>query len=304
MITITIAIVAWALVVAFLALIAGTFEDLESDVGSQSNPNSQVQLAAQIGYVNRFFNKAISGEPPAYGVYCAVSAGIAWLLLSNGLAAILAIPIGAGVAAIVHVTLASTAHLGRASAQKRFEQPIYMDVFIKQLLPIATHGFVAVLSITTICYIQASVMPEGLQSVFPMPLLGLIWGITIGSIGSSVGDVHYGTEREFQDRPFGEGKRVTYHGKITRYAECGIRNQNDIVYFCAKHGGPVTGLVFGSILLFENWRSLLGLMIGMTPEAQVGWSIGIGVGIVIVLIVINYLLVGFARKKYGEFVGE
>ncbi len=31
------------------ALIAGIAEDLESDVGSQSNPNSQVQLAPQMG---------------------------------------------------------------------------------------------------------------------------------------------------------------------------------------------------------------------------------------------------------------
>ena len=38
-------------------------EDLESDVGSQSNPNSQVQLGPQMGNIHRYFNKAISGEP-------------------------------------------------------------------------------------------------------------------------------------------------------------------------------------------------------------------------------------------------
>jgi len=32
-----------------LATVAGASEDIESDVGSQSNPNSQVQLAAQVG---------------------------------------------------------------------------------------------------------------------------------------------------------------------------------------------------------------------------------------------------------------
>lgn len=94
MITITIAIIAWILLIAFIALIAGTFEDLESDVGSQSNPNSQVQLAAQVGYINRFFNKAISGEPPAYGLYCAVSAGIAVVFLGQGYSPILSDTVG------------------------------------------------------------------------------------------------------------------------------------------------------------------------------------------------------------------
>ena len=71
---------AWMLVIAFLAFLACTFEDLESDIGSQSNPNSQVQLAAQVGQVNRFFNKAISGEPLSNAMYCATAGTIAWLL--------------------------------------------------------------------------------------------------------------------------------------------------------------------------------------------------------------------------------
>ncbi|MEA3281141.1 MAG: tetrahydromethanopterin S-methyltransferase subunit E, partial [Euryarchaeota archaeon] len=54
------------------ATVAGCSEDLESDIGSQSNPNSQVQLAAQVGYPHRIFNKAISGEPPSNAMYCAV----------------------------------------------------------------------------------------------------------------------------------------------------------------------------------------------------------------------------------------
>ncbi|MGA9188838.1 MAG: tetrahydromethanopterin S-methyltransferase subunit E, partial [Methanosarcina sp.] len=47
------------------ATIAGASEDLESDIGSQSNPNSQVQLAPQMAYPHRIYNKAISGEPPS-----------------------------------------------------------------------------------------------------------------------------------------------------------------------------------------------------------------------------------------------
>ena len=53
-----------------VATIGGAAEDLESDIGSQSNPNSQVQLAPQMGHLHRMINKAASGEPVAYGVWC------------------------------------------------------------------------------------------------------------------------------------------------------------------------------------------------------------------------------------------
>ena len=36
-----------------VATIGGAAEDLESDIGSQSNPNSQVQLAPQMGHLHR-----------------------------------------------------------------------------------------------------------------------------------------------------------------------------------------------------------------------------------------------------------
>ncbi len=63
-----------------LATIAGAAEDTESDIGSQGDPNSQVQLAPQMGYIHRIFNKAIAGEPPAYGLWVALGAGLAWAL--------------------------------------------------------------------------------------------------------------------------------------------------------------------------------------------------------------------------------
>jgi tetrahydromethanopterin S-methyltransferase subunit E len=313
---------AWMLLIVFLALIACMFEDLESDTGSQSNPNSQVQLAPQVGQVHRFFNKAISGEAPAYAMYCTIAGVIAYVLLSKlepvygAKAAILAIPIGAVVGEAVHVIFSTTAHLGRTTAQKRFEQPIYLDVFYGHLLPIATHGFMATLCITAIAYIQSNLgtlsgLP-GLNHPFALPMLAFIWGITVGAIGSSTGDIHYGTEREFQDRPFGEGKRVVYHGKITRYADCGIRTQKDIVGFCAKYGGPCTGLTFGLIILFENWRTLVGMMVGKyLPDLQatagnMAATIGIVLGLVIgiALTVGNVVIVRWARKRYGPFVGE
>ena len=307
---------AWMLLIVFLALIACMFEDLESDTGSQSNPNSQVQLAPQVGQVHRFFNKAISGEAPSYAMYCTIAGVIAWVLLSKGVHPIMAIPIGTMVGEVVHVIFATTAHLGRTTAQKRFEQPIYLDVLYGHLLPIATHGFMATLCITAIAYIQSNLgtlsgLPE-LNHPFALPMLAFIWGITVGAIGSSTGDIHYGTEREFQDRPFGEGKRVVYHGKITRYAECGIRTQKDIVGFCVKYGGPCTGLTFGLIILFENWRTLVGMIAGnYLPDLQatagnMAATIGIVLGLMIgiALTVGNVVIVRWARKRYGPFVGE
>ncbi len=59
-----------------VATIGGAAEDLESDIGSQSNPNSQVQLAPQMGHLHRMINKAASGEPVAYGVWCGVAGSL------------------------------------------------------------------------------------------------------------------------------------------------------------------------------------------------------------------------------------
>ena len=63
------------------ATIAGAAEDLESDIGSQSNPNSQVQLAPQMGHLHRMINKAASGEPVSYGVWCGTAGAIAALAI-------------------------------------------------------------------------------------------------------------------------------------------------------------------------------------------------------------------------------
>jgi len=306
----------WTLVIVFLAFIACLFEDLESDVGSQSNPNSQVQLAPQVGRVHRFFNKAISGEPPAYAMYCTIAGVIAWVLLENGLHPFFAIPIGVLVGEVTHLVFSVTGHFGRIAGSKRFEQPIYLDVVYGHLLPIATHGFMAVLCIVSIAYIQSNIGTlsgiQGLDHPFALPLLAFVWGITVGAIGSSTGDIHYGTEREFQDRAFGEGRRVTFHGKITRYAECGIRTQKDIVSFCAKFGGPITGLTFGLIILFENWRLLVAMMLsGFLPEVAMEagdltaiYSIIIGALIGIAFLIGNVAIVRWARKRYGPFVGD
>ena len=66
-----------------VAIIAGIFEDLESDVASTSNPNSQVQLASEVGNLHKFFNRAISGEPLLVGTMATISGTVCYVLLSS-----------------------------------------------------------------------------------------------------------------------------------------------------------------------------------------------------------------------------
>ena len=274
-----------------LATIAGAAEDLESDVGSQSNPNSQVQLAAQMDFPHRIFNKAISGEPPAYGLWCATGATVASVLLAQNMSVIFAIAIGSLAGAILLGLFAVTAHMGRTASQKRFKQPIYMDMVIGHVPSIMAHGFIAVFCIVSFSYI----MFEILGHPFPLPLLAFLWGITAGAIGSSTGDVHYGAEREFQNQPFGSGLNAAQSGNIVRKAESGLRNGMDNVWACAKFGGPVTGLALGWTVFFDNWRSTV--FSGMNAVIA-------GLIIVLILILANRLVEVKARKAYGPYKDE
>lgn len=274
-----------------LATIAGAAEDLESDVGSQSNPNSQVQLAAQMDFPHRIFNKAISGEPPAYGLWCATGATVASVLLAQNMSVIFAIAIGSLAGAILLGLFAVTAHMGRTASQKRFKQPVYMDMVIGHVPSIMAHGFIAVFCIVSFSYI----MFEILGHPFPLPLLAFLWGITAGAIGSSTGDVHYGAEREFQNQPFGSGLNAAQSGNIVRKAESGLRNGMDNVWACAKFGGPVTGLALGWTVFFDNWRSTV--FSGMNAVIA-------GLIIVLILILANRLVEVKARKAYGPYKDE
>ena len=274
-----------------LATIAGAAEDLESDVGSQSNPNSQVQLAAQMDFPHRIFNKAISGEPPAYGLWCATGATVASVLLAQNMSVIFAIAIGSLAGAILLGLFAVTAHMGRTASQKRFKQPVYMDMVIGHVPSIMAHGFIAVFCIVSFSYI----MFEILGHPFPLPLLAFLWGVTAGAIGSSTGDVHYGAEREFQNQPFGSGLNAAQSGNIVRKAESGLRNGMDNVWACAKFGGPVTGLALGWTVFFDNWRSTV--FSGMNAVIA-------GLIIVLILILANRLVEVKARKAYGPYKDE
>lgn len=281
-----------------LATVAGASEDLESDVGSQSNPNSQVQLAAQVGHPHRIYNKAISGEPPSNALYAALAAVTASVLMSGyGMNAFFAIAIGAVVAAIFNGIYSVTAYMGRNTSQARFNQYVYLDVLRTHTTTIMAHAYITVFCVVTISYIMtAPWLP--IQHPFPMPLVAFIWGLAIGAIGSSTGDVHYGAEREFQAYPFGAGLNAANSGDIVTKAEAGLRSSIDNAWFCARFGGPVTGMAFGLTVFLDNWRTTV----------FDGWlAILAGVVIVVLFNIYNRILEIRSKKRYGpypEYAGD
>ncbi|RLE49403.1 MAG: tetrahydromethanopterin S-methyltransferase subunit E [Candidatus Methanomethylicota archaeon] len=293
-----------AIIVA-LAFIAGWFEDLESEIGSQSNPNSQVQLAPQMGVVHRFFNKAISGEPALYAFLGGTAGGL-FVVFWQGfhLHPLIALPLATGLTEVFHVTCAFNAHTSRIASASTYGHPLYMDVLLVHLPLIAAHGFMAVTAITALSYIfyTSIVMPlvpeiKGFIG-YPVviPALSLMLGITAGAIGSSTGDLHYGAEREFQHVPFGEGVPMKHYGYITVYAELGVRNSMDIVWFCAKLGGVMTGFTYGLILLLDNFRLLTGNLF-----ANVAINIVIGALVLAILFFLNRYIEVWSRKKFGPY---
>ena len=284
------------------ATIAGAAEDLESDTGSMSNPNSQVQLAPQMGNLHRMFNKAVSGEPVLWGTMVGIAGSISFVLIALHLPIIMAIAAGAAITALVHAVYSTTSHLGRIVGQSQFNQPLYLDVVTQHLGPIAGHGFIVTFSIVGLSYLMTLPI-QGLGHPFPLPLLAVLWGITIGAIGSSTGDVHYGAEREYQQYPFGGGIPVAIHGDITRKAELGARNNIDVVYFCAKFGGPVTGLCFGLIVFLSFWSTIVGGIVGTGNTALAVGTLILFV-ILILLIIINNRIEVFARNKYGPYIED
>ncbi len=272
-----------------LATIAGCIEDLESDVGSMSNPNSQVQLAPQMNYLHRIFNKAISGEPISNGLSAVTGGVITTVLLNAKFFPLTAIVIGAFIAALIYGIFATTAFAGRIASQSRFKQPLYMDIMRYTTPSIIGHNFIVCFCLVAIAYIQYAI----LGYPFTIPFLALIWGISVGAIGSSVGDVHYGGEREFQNREFGCGLNTALSGRIVRKAESGLRNSIDNVWFCAKYGGPATGIGLGLTVFFSSWPTTI---FGYTWKA-----ILVGAMILIVMIVINRLVEINVKNIYGPY---
>lgn len=273
------------------ATIAGAAEDLESDTGSMSNPNSQVQLAPQMGNLHRFFNKAVSGEAVAFGAWCGVAGAVAFVFIGMNLPVIMAIAIGSFVAALVHSAYSVTSYLGRIASQSQFNQPLYLDIIVSHLGPIAGHGFITTFGIVGLSYLMTLPIP-GFAHPFPLPLLAVLWGITIGAIGSSTGDNYYGAEAEYQHLPFGGGIPVASHGDITRKAGLGARNNIDIANICSRFGGPITGFAFGLIVFLSFWITIVFGPVG---------GIFAGIVIILILILLNGRIESFARNTYGPY---
>ena len=276
-----------------VATIGGAAEDIESDLGSQSNPNSQVQLAPQMGHLHRMINKAASGEPVAYGVWCGVAGSIAYVLMSYfDFYPIISLAMGSCVAAFVHAIYTITAHMGRIVGQSQFEQPLFMDVLMESLGPIVGHGFITTFCLVGVSYLMTIPLNGTPLHGFPLPLLAVLWGITLGAIGSSTGDVHYGTESEYQKFPFGGGTPVAIQGDIVTKAPLGAKNSIDVGNFCVKFGGPLTGFCFGLVVFFSFWNSVVfGLYGGLVVDFI----------IVVILVLMNDSLERSARKKYGPY---
>ncbi len=278
--------------VGALATIAGCLEDLESDVGSQSNPNSQVQLAPQMNFLHRIFNKAISGEPISNGMSAVTGGIVTTVLLDAKFYPLMSIVIGAFVAALVYGIFATTAYAGRVASQARFKQPLYMDIMRYTTPSIIGHNFIVNFCLVAIAYIQFVI----LGYPFSIPFLALIWGISVGAIGSSVGDVHYGGEREFQNREFGCGLNTALSGRIVRRAESGLRNSIDNVWFCAKFGGPATGIGLGLTVFLSSWPTTI---FGYTWTAII-----VGTAIVFLMVIVNRLIEYQVKNAYGPYKEE
>jgi tetrahydromethanopterin S-methyltransferase subunit E len=245
-----------------------------------------------MGYLHRIFNKAIAGEPPAYGLWCALGAGLAWAFMAMQINAVLAIVLGCVLAVFVQGVYSTTAYLGRTASLKKFGQPVFVDILKSMTTVTMAHAFVAIFCTVTLCYL----MNAALGHPFPLPLLGLLWGIALGAAGSAVGNPYYGKERQYQNQKFGAGVPIAQSGNIVRYAEAGERNSLDNGFFTAKLGGPASGVCFGLIVFLELWRTILFEKIGA------GWgAIIVGVLMILVFTIIDRYIEVWARKTYGPY---
>lgn len=293
-----------------LIILAAWLEDLETDAGSQSNPNSQVQLAPQVGHAHRIFNKAISGEPASHSFFGAIAG--TFFMVSWGtfhLHPVISLAIAGGFTVFFLATFAMVPFIARNTSHNVFGQPLYLDVLHAQLPIIVAYGFMCSTLYVTLAYLFYAVALSPLNIYigypFPIPIGAFMFGLMAGSIGSSVGDVHYGTERLFQHLTFGEGIAMKDYGNIDVKAELGYRTSADIDHFCAKLAGPLTGFCFALIILFDNLtcRLTLGLPLLTFGIPLVILSVIVGVIALILLFFANRIIEVWARKKFGPYEG-
>ncbi|RAP51056.1 MAG: tetrahydromethanopterin S-methyltransferase subunit E [Methanosphaera sp. SHI613] len=273
-----------------IAVIAGIFEDLESDVASTSNPNSQVQLAPQVGKLHKLFNRAISGEPLLVGCMSVIAGSLCYAFLSSNVNVLLAIFISSILATIVQTILSITSYMGRITSQSLYNQPLFMDMLYKHVPTMMAFAFVTLFSILMLSYVMVYLLVPSVN--LSLPIVTAFMGITLGSIGSAVGDIHYGAEKLYQNQEFGSGLPVSTSGNITRMSSMGSNNSIDVLHFCSKFAGPLTGLAFGVVIFLSFWT---------TTVFTVNYAFIVSIILVIIITVFNYLLERKARNKYGKY---
>ena len=276
-----------------LAFLAGIFENEDSDAGSASNPNSQVQLAPQIEHLHRYYNKAIAGEPPQNALWAALAATIAYILsVQLGMdpvpGVILGSVLGALIAALLQGMYGSLAHISRIASMKNFKQMLYWDSLLSPLPLSMTYTFLSALCLTLLSFVIHGL----LGSPFPVPLIAMFLGFTLGAIASSTGDVHYGAERLYQHYKFGSGIAISKQGDIDVKGEYGYRNSVDTPYFTLRFGGPVTGLTFGLLIFIDALSRISG---------SVWTSVILEFSIIALILIIIVFLEKYTRDKYGPF---
>lgn len=277
-------------VMGLIAVIAGMFEDLESDVASTSNPNSQVQLAPQVGNLHKLFNRAVSGEPLLVGTMATISGTICYCLLISNNSVISALLISTLIATIIQVIFSITSYMGRITSQALYNQPLFMDMLLKHIPTMAAHAFINLFSILLLSYIMVYMLNPHIA--LTLPITTAFVGVTLGSIGSAVGDIHYGAEKLYQTYEFGSGISVSNNGNITTNSPLGSRNSIDVVEFCSKFAGPLTGLCFAIIIFLSFWINLVfGIVYGLI----------VTVILIILITILNMLLERKSRNMYGEY---
>jgi len=276
-----------------LAFLAGIFENEDSDAGSASNPNSQVQLAPQIEHLHRYYNKAIAGEPPQNALWAALAATVAYILYTRiGLdpvpGVILGAVVGALIAAVLQGMYGSLAHISRIASMKNFKQMLYWDCLLSPLPLSMAYTFLTALCLTLLSFVIHGL----LGSPFPVPLIAMFLGFTLGAIASSTGDVHYGAERLYQHYKFGSGIAISKQGDIDVKGEYGYRNSVDTPYFTLRFGGPVTGLTFGLLIFIDALSRISG---------NVWTSVILEFLIIALILIVIIFLEKYTRDRYGPF---
>jgi len=182
-------------------------------------------------------------------------------------------------------------HISRVASMKTFKQTLYWDSLYSALPLDLSFGFLTALSLTLLSF-TAGMM---LNNPFSVPLIAFMLGITIGTIGSSTGDIHYGAERLYQHHIFGSGIPISNQGDIDVKGEYGYRNSVDTPYFTLRFGAMVTAFVFGMLIFLDSLSRIFVF-------AGVWSSVIVELGMILIIFIVTVFLEKYTRDRYGPFV--